>query len=81
MKLWLVVYVGTQVGGSWGPLPYDQAECLVRANEMNLETRTIAETGINSEGVQIPQENRDQLATFRFVCEHRRERPIITVGQ
>lgn len=78
MKLWLIVYVGTEIGGSWGPLPYGIEECRDRATLMNSETQAIAETGKNSVGEVIPSKNVDQIKTLRFECEFRQSRPEIT---
>lgn len=78
MKLWLVIYAGTQIGGSWGPLPYDMEECRSRAAIMNTETRAIAETGKNSAGEVLPEKNVAQIKTFRFECEWHGSRPVNT---
>lgn len=37
MKLWFVLYIFGKVAGSWGPLPYDMAECEVRVAEKKTE--------------------------------------------
>lgn len=34
LKLFLVLVVQGHVGGTWGPLPYDMAECMARAHMM-----------------------------------------------
>lgn len=80
MKLWLILYAGSQIGGSWGPLPYGVDECRERAAEMNTETRAIGETGKNSHGEILPEKNVMQIRTFRFVCEFRDIRPKNTYG-
>jgi hypothetical protein len=40
MKLFLILYVSNSIGGTWGPLPYDMAECQSRAIEKNAELQT-----------------------------------------
>lgn len=37
IKLFIVLYVSGQVGGTWGPLPYGIEECEDRAEEANLK--------------------------------------------
>lgn len=39
MDLWLVLVVFGNVGGSWGPLPYDMAECQSRSADMIADIR------------------------------------------
>lgn len=34
MKLWLLLLITGNVGATWGPLPYDLAECRERAAEI-----------------------------------------------
>lgn len=78
MKLWLILYVGSGVGGTWGPLPYDMAECQRRADVMQAESDLIRDTGKNQKGETIPEFNRKQIGTFRFVCEERETRPELS---
>lgn len=44
MKLYLILYVANQIGGTWGPSPYDMAESQSRAIERNAELQTHDET-------------------------------------
>lgn len=33
LKLFMVLVASGQIGGTWGPLPYDMDECLIRREE------------------------------------------------
>ena len=68
MKLWLILYAGLQVGGTWGPLPYDRAECEKRAEEGN---KLIAD----AERFRKQVETSYTIKGMSFVCEEREERP------
>jgi hypothetical protein len=37
MKLWLLLVAFGQVGGTWGPLPYDMDQCQRHASDMIAE--------------------------------------------
>ncbi|WEO73803.1 hypothetical protein [Agrobacterium vitis] len=79
VKLWMVLYAGSQIGGTWGPLPYDMEECKRRAEDGN---RIIAQTQTQPEiiakmeegGIQVP------LRDWMFVCEEHDARPQIDNG-
>jgi hypothetical protein len=47
MKLWFILFHLGKIGGVWGPLPYDMAECQQRAAD------TIAE--INERAAAKPE--------------------------
>ena len=44
MKLYMILYAGSVIGGTWGPLPYDMDECLTRAAEGNAKVQTHEKT-------------------------------------
>lgn len=74
LKLYMVIYIGSQVGGSAGPLPYDMDECLIRQNAMqqNVEERLAAGTDIH--GNPLPKD----IPHLVFKCEFRDSRPVNT---
>ncbi|MFD1330234.1 hypothetical protein [Mycoplana ramosa] len=76
MKLWLILYVGQQIGGTWGPLPYGLNECERRAAEGNAiseQARGRPELigKMKRNGISAP------LQDWKFVCEFRSERPAL----
>lgn len=74
MNLWFVIYIGTAVGGSIGPLPYDMAECQLRALDNQQRLSAQISTGHDVNGNPI-----DPFARLmRFKCEQHVERPAIT---
>ena len=62
----MVLYSGANVGGTWGPLPYDMAECEVRAAEWQASIDQILATGIGENGVIIPSEMKSEILTWRM---------------
>jgi hypothetical protein len=79
MKFWLVLYVAGQVGGSWGPLPYDVAECIERKKPLEQEIAYIVEHGKNQVGEAVGEPHLSRFKQMRFECELRAERPEIEV--
>lgn len=77
MKLFLIIYAGTQIGGVIGPLPISEAQCLDQAGKLNAESQMIASTGKNAKGALIPEKNRKQIATMRAACEWHEKRPAL----
>lgn len=75
MKLWLVLYAGQQIGGTWGPLPYDMDECLSRAAERQQSVTDTIEKGVDPDGEKIPADVIEKFKTWRIVCEYHDERP------
>ena len=66
MKLFMVIYVSGLIGGTIGPLPYDETECERRAVRlMNLCDPTKTAHGRT-------------CADIRFKCERHNSRPVIT---
>jgi hypothetical protein len=64
MKLFVVIYIAGQIGGTVGPVPYDMDECRVRAAEMygTIDPATRTPQGITKQDV-------------RFECELHAQRP------
>ena len=73
MKLWFVVYIGSQIGGSVGPLPYDMDECLRRAAEKNAEWQAKLATGKDLYGSPVS----DMAKAVHFGCVEADGRPTI----
>jgi len=78
MKLWLILYVGTQIGGTWGPLPYDMKECEIRAAERQASIDKMVATGLGEKGTKIPPDMLEKLKTWRVACEYRDTRPPLS---
>lgn len=63
VKLYMLLVVAGEIGGTFGPLPYDMAECLLRAEERAVEVSVAAkEKGLPDPG-------------FTWRCVERAERP------
>lgn len=77
MNIWMVIYVGTQIGGTVGPVPYDMKECVFKATLFNIENFRQIETGKDANGDQITPLQK----IMRFKCEASDTRPVITFGK
>lgn len=73
MNLFIVVYVGAQVAGSAGPLPYGLGECHARAAEMHSELVAKLADHLDNK-LPVPRD----AVLLRFECEAHAERPAIT---
>lgn len=82
MKLFLVLYVGTHIGGYWGPLPYEMSECHRRMAEFQADIDKAAQTGRSTNGKNevIPAEDLERLKKTKLACELRREKPVLTLS-
>lgn len=78
MKLWLVLYVGSQIGGTWGPLPYGVEECRDRAK---VYQAILVEARTNPAKVaKLKAEGRwDDIQKTFLKCERNDIRPKITL--
>lgn len=65
IKLYLIIYMGGLIGGTVGPLPYDEAECKHRAADL-AKAYNVAR---GLEGVSGDQ--------FAFKCEWHEQRPAL----
>jgi hypothetical protein len=74
MNLWMILYTMHGVGGTWGPLPYDMAECERRAAERQADVQITLDTGV-SKGKAVPEVVLDELKHWRVACEWHDERP------
>lgn len=77
MKLFLIIYAAGKIGGVVGPLPYDLAECQVRADEMTAKTEMIIKTGrsTNGENEVVSPKDLELIKTMKFKCEYRDQKP------
>lgn len=75
MKLWLVLYAAGQVGGTWGPLPYDMNRCIEVREERRADLQKWIDTKTSDKGEAIPEKMLDNLKTWRFECERHNDRP------
>jgi hypothetical protein len=79
MKVFLILYVGTKIGGVWGPLPYDMQECKRRAIERQNAVATMISTGKSEDGTKIlPADVIADIRTWSVKCEIRYERPSLS---
>jgi hypothetical protein len=78
MKLFLIIYAGSQIGGVIGPLPYDLAECQSKRDALRAgQAQTIA-SGIHArEGRKLTDEEIGKLRSLRFECEYFGKRPSL----
>jgi len=75
VNVWLVIYVGTSIGGTIGPLPVTMKECQFNATLYNIEMITAAERGKFRTGEAVMPMHR--IMTFDCV---EGDRPEITFG-
>lgn len=73
MKLWIVIWMSGEIGGVAGPLPYDHAECMRRADEGNRQIQEQIATGKDVEGNPV----QDKARTLRWQCVEQPTRPKI----
>lgn len=66
MRLFMILYTATGIGGTWGPLPYDMDECERRRDDAMAELR---------EAERKHPEHAHRSASWRMSCEFRAERP------
>jgi hypothetical protein len=78
LKVWLIVYHGTLVGGSWGPLPYDMEACLRVAADQNADWTARVDRGVDKDGNALTAEQIGKARQIRFACVETEERPEIT---
>lgn len=78
MKLFLIIYAGTHLGGAIGPLPYDMKECEVRRNELRSSQAKAIASGIHvREGRKLTADELAKIGALRFECEYRGQRPSV----
>ncbi|MBC2806635.1 hypothetical protein C3Y94_026135 [Rhizobium ruizarguesonis] len=72
MKLWMVLYVGTHIGGTWGPLPYGLAECQTRAKAQNVQLEQSKKDPATIEKLKAAGRS---IENWKFACEASAFRP------
>jgi hypothetical protein len=72
-KLYMILYVGTQVGGFAGPLPMTSGECEMRVRQDNKEWAAKIARGTDDFGNPVT----DVQRSMRFACEFRATTPVI----
>jgi hypothetical protein len=78
MKLFLIIYAGTHLGGAIGPLPYDLKECQSRRDELRASQTQAIVTGIHAkEGRRLTAEEIGKVKALRFECEYFSKRPSV----
>lgn len=81
MKLYMILYTMHGIGGVWGPLPYDAAECLQRVAVWQTQTDEVAATGIGVKGNAVVPEDQIELQSWRMACELHALRPQLSGGE
>ena len=78
MKLFLVIYAGTHLGGAIGPLPYDLAERQSKRDALRASQAQVIASGIHArEGRKLTTEEIGKLKALRFECEYFGKRPPV----
>jgi len=81
MKLYMILYTMHGIGGVWGPLPYDAHECLQRIAVWQVQTDTVAATGIGVKGNTVPPDAQAELQNWRMACELHALTPQLSGGE
>jgi len=77
LKLWLILYVGIQIGGVWGPLPYEIDECKTRAATLATRVERIQQNPEIIAKMKAEGLDTDKLKQWRFECKHQDFRPFV----
>ena len=76
MKLFLVIYAGSHIGGVAGPLPYGIDECEQRRDTFRNAQAQVIETGFSKEmGRYLTDDEMTNMKAMRFECEWHEFRP------
>ena len=76
MKLFLIIYAGSQIGGLAGPLPYDMDECERRRDEFRAAQSEAIETRYSKALKRYAtDEEMINMKEMSFECEWRSVRP------
>lgn len=76
MKLFLIIYAGSHIGGSAGPLPYDMQECENRRDVFRASQAKVIETGFSEQmNRKLTEQEMADMKAMRFECEWREFRP------
>lgn len=78
MKLLLVIYLGSQIGGIVAPLPTDMKECISRRDAMRASQARVLQSGYSaSENRKLSLEELRRVKALRFECEYVGQRPSV----
>jgi len=78
MKLFLIIYVSGNIGGSVGPLPYELDVCVMHRDAMRAnQSAIIASGGHKATGEKVSDDDMAILMSLSFECEYRSDRPDI----
>ncbi len=76
LKVFLVLYVGTGIGGTWGPVgQLDACEDLARARQMTIDD--VVASGKTQSGMRVTVAQRTALRAWKFKCVVADERPKV----
>lgn len=78
MKLFLIIYAGTQIGGAVGPLPDDLNECQRHRDQMRAAQSAVLKTGFSpSQKRLLTAEELGKIRAMRFESEYFSTRPSV----
>ncbi|WP_439618323.1 hypothetical protein [Shinella sp.] len=78
MKLFLIIYAGSQIGGIAGPLPYGMDECLKRRDALRTSHAEVLDTGYSeAQKRKLTEVEMSRMREMRFECEWRGLRPSL----
>ena len=78
MKLFLIIYAGSQIGGFAGPLPYGMDECVKRRDVYRAAQAEVVETGFSKQmNRKLTEAEMKNVRAMRFECEWRGLKPTL----
>ena len=78
MKLLLVIYLGSQLGGIVLPLPASIKDCNARRDAMRAQQAQVLKSGYSpTEKRQLSLEELQRVKALRFECEYVGKRPSV----
>lgn len=75
MKLFMVIYMASKIGGTVGPLEAGMEECMRQALYLNQQAHTALQTGMSVTGKVLTDTEKERIASMRFACEYHVTRP------
>jgi hypothetical protein len=76
MKLFLVIYAGSQIGGFAGPLPYGMDECVKPRDTFRASQAEVIESGFSAQmNRKLTEAEMKNIRAMRFECEWRGLKP------
>lgn len=78
MKLFLIIYAGSQIGGFAGPLPYGMEECVKRRDVYRASQAEVIDTGFSKRlNRRLTDAEMANMRAMRFECEWRGLKPSL----